>query len=85
LGKAADVAVLCCICRAGRCRPIDQESLFGFLIRNSATASDYFLIPAPRVVELGTWIELWPARQFRSWPLRTVAVKPLLIAVTHDR
>jgi len=35
-----------------------QESLFGFLTRNSATASDYFLIPAPRVVELGTRIEL---------------------------
>ena len=35
-----------------------QEGLFGFLTRNSATASDYFLIPAPRVVEMGTRIEL---------------------------
>ena len=35
-----------------------QEALFGFLTHNSATASDYFLIPAPRVVEMGTRIEL---------------------------
>ena len=35
-----------------------QESIFGFLTHNSATASDYFLIPAQRVVEMGTRIEL---------------------------
>ncbi len=35
-----------------------QEALFGFLTRNSATASDYFLIPPQRVVEMGTRIEL---------------------------
>ena len=35
-----------------------QEALFGSLTHNSATASDYFLIPAPRVVEMGTRIEL---------------------------
>ncbi len=35
-----------------------QEALFGFMTRNAASASDYFRIPAPRVVELGTRIEL---------------------------
>ncbi|MGI3902701.1 MAG: potassium transporter Kup [Janthinobacterium lividum] len=35
-----------------------EEALFGFMTRNSATASDYFLIPPQRVVEMGTRIEL---------------------------
>ena len=35
-----------------------QEALFGLLTRNATTASDYFLIPAGRVVEMGTRIEL---------------------------
>ena len=35
-----------------------QERLYAFLTRNSVSASDYFLIPAPRVVELGTRVEM---------------------------
>ena len=35
-----------------------QEALFAFMTRNSATASDYFMIPPQRVVEMGTRIEL---------------------------
>ena len=35
-----------------------QEALFGLMTRNSTTASDYFLIPPQRVVEMGTRIEL---------------------------
>ena len=35
-----------------------QEQIFAFLTRNAVRASDYFLIPPPRVVELGTRVEL---------------------------
>ncbi len=35
-----------------------QEQIFAFLTRNAVRAPDYFLIPPPRVVELGTRIEL---------------------------
>jgi KUP system potassium uptake protein len=35
-----------------------QEPIFAFLTRNAVRAPDYFLIPPPRVVELGTRVEL---------------------------
>jgi KUP system potassium uptake protein len=35
-----------------------QERLYAFLVRNAVSAPDYFLIPPPRVVELGTKVEL---------------------------
>jgi KUP system potassium uptake protein len=35
-----------------------QESLFAFMTRNAVRAPDYFLIPPPRVIELGTRVEL---------------------------
>ncbi|MBI0537093.1 potassium transporter Kup [Roseomonas sp. KE2513] len=38
--------------------PIWQEHIFAFLTRNAVRAPDYFLIPPPRVVELGTRVEL---------------------------
>jgi KUP system potassium uptake protein len=38
--------------------PIWQERLYAFMTRNAVRAPDYFLIPAPQVVELGTKVEL---------------------------
>ncbi|MFL5257421.1 MAG: potassium transporter Kup [Rhodopila sp.] len=38
--------------------PSWQEQIFAFLTRNAVRAADYFLIPPPRVVELGTRVEL---------------------------
>ena len=38
--------------------PVWQSRLFIFLARNSATASDYFHIPAGRVVEIGTQVNM---------------------------
>nr|WP_043836623.1 potassium transporter Kup [Roseomonas aerilata] len=38
--------------------PVWQEHIFAFLTRNAVRAPDYFLIPPPRVVELGTRVEL---------------------------
>ena len=38
--------------------PIWQERLYAFMTRNAVRAPDYFLIPAPQVVELGTKGEL---------------------------
>ena len=35
-----------------------QEKLYGFMTRNAVNAPDYFRIPPPRVVELGTRIEM---------------------------
>ncbi|RYJ04085.1 MAG: potassium transporter Kup [Acetobacteraceae bacterium] len=35
-----------------------QEGLFAFMTRNAVRAPDYFLIPPPRVIELGTRVEL---------------------------
>jgi KUP system potassium uptake protein len=35
-----------------------QEKIFAFMTRNAVRAPDYFLIPPPRVVELGTRVEL---------------------------
>ncbi len=35
-----------------------QERIYGFLARNAVRAPDYFLIPADRVVELGTKVEM---------------------------
>ena len=35
-----------------------QERIYAFLVRNAVSAPDYFLIPPPRVVELGTKVEL---------------------------
>jgi KUP system potassium uptake protein len=35
-----------------------QEPIFAFLTRNAVRAPDYFLIPPPRVIELGTRVEL---------------------------
>jgi KUP system potassium uptake protein len=35
-----------------------QERIYAFLTRNAVSAPDYFLIPPPRVVELGTKVEL---------------------------
>jgi KUP system potassium uptake protein len=35
-----------------------QEQILSFLTRNAVRAPDYFLIPPPRVVELGTRVEL---------------------------
>ena len=35
-----------------------QEKLYGFMTRNAVSAPDYFRIPPPRVVELGTRIEM---------------------------
>jgi KUP system potassium uptake protein len=35
-----------------------QEHIFAFLTRNAVRAPDYFLIPPPRVVELGTRVEV---------------------------
>ena len=38
--------------------PMWQETIFAFLTRNAVRAPDYFLIPPPSVVELGTRVEL---------------------------
>jgi len=38
--------------------PIWQERIYAVLARNAVRAPDYFLIPPPRVVELGTKVEL---------------------------
>ena len=38
--------------------PIWQERIYALLARNAVRAPDYFLIPPPRVVELGTKVEL---------------------------
>ncbi|MBV9860383.1 MAG: potassium transporter Kup [Alphaproteobacteria bacterium] len=35
-----------------------QERFYAFMVRNAVSPTDYFLIPPPRVVELGTRIEL---------------------------
>ena len=35
-----------------------QERLYAFMTRNAVSAPDYFLIPPPRVVELGTQVEM---------------------------
>jgi KUP system potassium uptake protein len=35
-----------------------QEQLYAFMARNAVSAPDYFLIPPPRVVELGTRVEM---------------------------
>jgi KUP system potassium uptake protein len=35
-----------------------QERIYAFLTRNAVRAPDYFLIPPPRVVELGTRVEM---------------------------
>ena len=35
-----------------------QQRLYAFLTRNAVAAPDYFLIPSPRVVELGTRVEM---------------------------
>ena len=35
-----------------------QERLYAFMTRNAVAAPDYFLIPPPRVVELGTRVEM---------------------------
>jgi KUP system potassium uptake protein len=38
--------------------PVWQERIYAILARNAVRAPDYFLIPTPRVVELGTKVEL---------------------------
>jgi KUP system potassium uptake protein len=38
--------------------PIWQERVYAFMTRNAVSAPDYFLIPPPRVVELGTKVEI---------------------------
>jgi KUP system potassium uptake protein len=38
--------------------PLWQERIYAFLTRNAVRAPDYFLIPTPQVVELGTKVEL---------------------------
>ncbi|MGI4941847.1 MAG: KUP/HAK/KT family potassium transporter, partial [Janthinobacterium lividum] len=38
--------------------PLWQERIYAFLTRNAVSAPDYFLIPPPQVVELGTKVEL---------------------------
>ena len=38
--------------------PLWQERIYAFLARNAVRAPDYFLIPADRVVELGTKVEM---------------------------
>ena len=38
--------------------PAWQRALFFFLSRNAANASDYFHIPAGRVVEIGAQVNL---------------------------
>jgi KUP system potassium uptake protein len=38
--------------------PLWQERLYAFMTRNAVRAPDYFLIPAPQVIELGTKVEL---------------------------
>jgi KUP system potassium uptake protein len=38
--------------------PLWQERIYAFMTRNAVRAPDYFLIPAPQVVELGTKVEL---------------------------
>ena len=35
-----------------------QQRLYAFMTRNAVAAPDYFLIPPPRVVELGTRVEM---------------------------
>jgi KUP system potassium uptake protein len=35
-----------------------QQRLYAFMTRNAVSAHDYFLIPPPRVVELGTRVEM---------------------------
>jgi KUP system potassium uptake protein len=38
--------------------PLWQERLYAFMTQNAVRAPDYFLIPTPQVVELGTKVEL---------------------------
>jgi KUP system potassium uptake protein len=38
--------------------PLWQERIYAFMVRNAVSAPDYFLIPPPRVVELGTRVEI---------------------------
>jgi KUP system potassium uptake protein len=38
--------------------PIWLERVYAFMTRNAVSAPDYFLIPPPRVVELGTKVEI---------------------------
>jgi KUP system potassium uptake protein len=38
--------------------PLWQERVYAFMTRNAVRAPDYFLIPTPQVVELGTKVEL---------------------------
>ena len=38
--------------------PVWQERIYAVLARNAVRAPDYFLIPVPQVVELGTRVEL---------------------------
>jgi KUP system potassium uptake protein len=38
--------------------PLWQERIYAFMTRNAVRAPDYFLIPTPQVVELGTKVEL---------------------------
>ncbi|MDI6749041.1 MAG: potassium transporter Kup [Rhodocyclaceae bacterium] len=45
-------------CRRTDCMPRWREALFAFMFRNAEPATAYFKIPANRVVELGTQIEL---------------------------
>ncbi len=35
-----------------------QERVYAFMTRNAVSAPDYFLIPPPRVIELGTKVEM---------------------------
>ena len=35
-----------------------QEPLYAFMARNAVRSPDYFRIPPPRVVELGTQVEM---------------------------
>jgi len=38
--------------------PRPNSTIYAFLTRNAVRAPDYFLIPTPQVVELGTKVEL---------------------------
>jgi KUP system potassium uptake protein len=38
--------------------PLWREKIFAWLLRNSATAMDFFKLPTNRVVELGSQVEI---------------------------
>jgi KUP system potassium uptake protein len=46
------------IARPGRGMPVWRDRLFAWMHRSAASASDFFRIPATRLVELGSPVEI---------------------------